>query len=70
MVLAIAGHLPAHHSAVVFVAAGLGLRPGEAFDLEISAVDFLRRSVTVQRQLARGSPSRPCSAGSVTPRLR
>jgi integrase len=54
VVLAIADHLPAHHRAVVYVSAGLGLRPGEVFGLKASDVDFLRRSVTVQHQLDEG----------------
>ncbi len=51
VVCSIAEHLPANMSAVVYVAAGLGLRPGEVFGLQVADVDFLRRSVTVQRQL-------------------
>ena len=48
---AITEHLPARWGAVVYVAAGLGLRPGEVFGLRVSDVDFLRRSVRVERQL-------------------
>lgn len=43
--------LPADRRAVVFVGAGLGLRPGEMFALDLEDVDFLRRTVTVRRQL-------------------
>ena len=50
-VRAIGEHLPARTRAVVYVAAGLGLRPGEVFGLKVSDVDFLRRSVRVERQL-------------------
>jgi len=50
-VAALAGALPARYAAVPYVAAGLGLRPGEVFGLEVGDVDFLRRSVTVARQL-------------------
>lgn len=48
---AIATHLPSRFAAVPLVAAGLGLRPGEVFGLEVADVDFLRRVVTVTRQL-------------------
>ncbi len=43
--------LPERYRAVVLVAAGLGLRPGEVFGLEVADVDFLRRRVRVARQL-------------------
>ena len=43
--------LARRYSAVPDVAAGLGLRPGEVFGLEVADVDFLRRTVTVVRQL-------------------
>jgi len=48
---AIGAELPARWRAVVYVAAGLGLRPGEVFGLKVSDVDFLRREVVVDRQL-------------------
>jgi len=47
----ISRQLPARWQAVVYVAAGLGLRPGEVFGLEVRDVDFLRRTVRVERQL-------------------
>ena len=50
-VRAVAAALPVHYRAAVYVAAGLGLRPGEVFGLEVADVDFLRRSVRVTRQL-------------------
>jgi integrase len=50
-VAALAAALPPRYAAVPYVAAGLGLRPGEVFGLQVSDVDFLRRSVTVARQL-------------------
>ncbi|MGI8614894.1 MAG: tyrosine-type recombinase/integrase [Nocardioidaceae bacterium] len=50
-VWAIGEQLPGHWRAVVYVAAGLGLRPGEVFGLQVGDVDFLRRSVRVDRQL-------------------
>lgn len=48
---ALARALPGHFRAVVYVGAGLGLRPGEIFGLRTSDVNFLRREVTVERQL-------------------
>lgn len=50
-VRAIGARLPDHWSATVYVAAGLGLRPGEVFGLQVGDVDFLRRTVRVERQL-------------------
>lgn len=49
--LALAAALPKDRRAVVFVGAGLGLRPGEIFGLQLEDVDFLRRTVTVVRQV-------------------
>ena len=43
--------LPGRYAAVVYVAAGLGLRPGEVFGLRVADVDFLRRVVSVRWQL-------------------
>ena len=48
---AIADELPARWRSVVYVAAGLGLRPGEVFGLRVEDVDFLRRTVKVDQQL-------------------
>lgn len=39
------------YAALVVVAAGTGLRQGEAFGLTVDRVDFLRRTLTVDRQL-------------------
>lgn len=50
-VAALAAALPEHLAAVPYVAAGLGLRPGEVFGLAWSDVDFLGRRVSVARQL-------------------
>lgn len=50
------------YRALIAVGAGLGLRQGEAFGLSVDRVDFLRRRVTVDRQLvrlARGSALAP-----------
>ena len=39
------------YSAAVVLAAGTGLRQGEVFGLTVDRIDFLRRSLTVDRQL-------------------
>ena len=43
--------VPERYRALVVLAAGTGLRQGEAFGLTTGAVDFLRRSLRVERQL-------------------
>ncbi len=43
--------LPARYKALAVVAAGTGLRQGEAFGLTVDRVDFFRRTLTVDRQL-------------------
>lgn len=43
--------MPGHLRALVILAAGTGLRQGEAFGLTLGRVDFLRRRLTVDRQL-------------------
>lgn len=48
---AIQAALPERLQAVPLTGAGLGLRPGEVYGLKVSDIDFLRRSVTVSRQL-------------------
>lgn len=48
---ALADALPEHYSALAYAAAGLGLRQGEAWGLEVDHVDFLRRTVHVRQQL-------------------
>ncbi len=50
-VQALADAVPARYRALVILAAGTGLRQGEAFGLTLDRVDFLRRTVTVDRQL-------------------
>lgn len=52
-VVAIADAVPAHYRALVLTGAGTGLRPGELFGLTVPAVDFLRRVLSVERQLVR-----------------
>ena len=43
--------MPARYRALVMLAAGTGLRQGEAFAVEVEAIDFLRRMLRVDRQL-------------------
>jgi integrase len=43
--------IPDRYKALVVVAAGSGLRQGEAFGLTVDRVDFLRRTIIVDRQL-------------------
>lgn len=50
-VTALSGALPANVGVVPYLAAGLGLRAGEIFGLQVGDIDFLRRSVTLTRQL-------------------
>ncbi len=50
--LSIADGVPSHLRALVFLAAGIGMRQGELFGLTHDHVmDFLRRTITVDRQL-------------------
>jgi integrase len=44
-------HLPERYRALVTFAAGTGLRQGECFGLTVDRIDFLRRTVTVDRQI-------------------
>jgi integrase len=50
-VTALADAMPERYSALVVLGAGTGLRQGEAFGLTVDRVDFLRRTLTVDRQL-------------------
>jgi integrase len=50
-VQAIENAVPARYRAAVVLAAGAGLRQGEVFGLAVDRVDFLRRTVRVDRQL-------------------
>ena len=50
-VRALAEAVPDRYSALVVLAAGTGLRQGEAFGLSLDRVDFLRRTLTVDRQI-------------------
>jgi integrase len=51
VVRALEDALPGRYRALVTLAAGTGLRQGECFGLTVDRVDFLRRVVTVNRQL-------------------
>jgi integrase len=48
---ALADAVPARYRALVLASAGLGLRQGEACGLTVDRVDFLRRTVKIDRQL-------------------
>lgn len=43
--------LPERYRALVVLGAGTGVRQGEAFGLTVDRVDFLRRTITVDRQM-------------------
>ncbi|HUZ20624.1 MAG TPA: tyrosine-type recombinase/integrase [Acidimicrobiales bacterium] len=51
IVEALIAAVPDRYRALVVLAAGTGLRQGEAFGLTTDRVDFLRRTLTVDRQL-------------------
>ncbi|MEU6207139.1 tyrosine-type recombinase/integrase [Micromonospora musae] len=51
--------LPARYRALVPVGAGAGLRQGEAFGLQVADVDYLRRTLSVDRQV------QPAAGGTV-----
>jgi integrase len=48
---AVLAAMPDRYRAIVTLAAGTGVRQGECFGLTVDRVDFLRRSITVDRQL-------------------
>lgn len=54
----LAAAVPNRYKALIVFAAGMGMRQGECFGLTVDRVDFLRRTVRVDRQLvsARGGP--------------
>lgn len=66
-VLALADAMPARNKAMVIAQAGLGLRIGELLALRVEDVDFLRRTVRVEWQIA---PSTQTRAVPKTPRSR
>jgi len=66
-VRALADAIPARNRAMVLTQAGLGLRIGELLALRITDVDFLRRTVRVERQITSGTRVR---SDPKTPRSR
>lgn len=54
-VLALREAMPSHLQAFVTVGAGTGMRRGELFGLTVDRVDFLRKEIRVDRQLAPGT---------------
>jgi len=57
-VTALAKSVPARYSALIVLAAGTGMRQGECWGLTVDRIDFLRRSLIVDRQLVT-LPGRP-----------
>ncbi len=66
-VQALADAMPTRNSAMVITQAGLGLRVGELLALRVEDVDFLRRNVRIEWQIA---PSSQVRAVPKTPRSR
>lgn len=58
-VTALAAAVPDRYRALIVFAAGMGMRQGECFGLTVDRVDFLRRSVRVDRQLIRARGGMP-----------
>jgi len=56
---AVVAALPSRYSAVAVVAAGCGLRQGEAFGLRSSDVDFLRHTLHVRQQVKLLADNKP-----------
>lgn len=63
----LAAAVPAQYRALVVLAAGTGLRQGEAFGLTEDRVNFLRRTVDVDRQLVGSDQGRPVFGPPKTP---
>ena len=51
VVLALADAVPDRYRALVILSAGSGMRQGECFGLTVDRIDFLRRTLLVDRQL-------------------
>ena len=66
-VQALAAVVPDRYRALVVLAAGSGLRQGECFGLSVDRVDFLRRTLTVDRQLVLVAGREPFLAPPKTP---
>ncbi|WP_109507215.1 tyrosine-type recombinase/integrase [Nocardioides speluncae] len=58
-VVAVRDAMPGHFRALVTVGAGTGMRRSELLGLTVDRVDFLRKTVRVDRQLAKGSGDVP-----------
>ena len=67
MVEALIAAMPERYQALVVLAAGTGLRQGEAFGLEVGGVDFLRRTLEVRQQLVTMPGKPPYLAPPKTP---
>lgn len=59
--------MPERYRALIMLAAGTGLRQGEAFAVEVEAVDWLRRTLRVDRQLVLLPGDEPYIAPPKTP---
>jgi integrase len=59
--------MPERYGALVVLAAGTGLRQGEAFGVEVEAVDWLRRTLEVRQQLVLMPGREPYIAPLKTP---
>jgi integrase len=56
---ALAAAMPARYRSLIVFAAGTGLRQGECFGLAVDRIDFLRKQVRVDRQIAHTSAGIP-----------
>ena len=61
----LAEEVPRRYRALVLVSAALGLRQGEACALTVDRVDFLRRRVTINRQVVTPTVGSDCTFGPV-----
>jgi integrase len=66
-VLALAAAMPERARTAVLFAAGSGLRMGEVLGLTVDRVDWLRRTVTVDRQMVTPASGEPHLAPPKTP---
>jgi hypothetical protein len=61
--------IPVRYRSLAILGAGSGMRQGECFRLTVDGVDFLRRAIRVDRQLAASAPTGP-AVGEPKPKLR
>jgi Phage integrase family len=59
--------MPERHRALIVLAAGTGLRQGEAFGVDLAAINFLRRSLEIRQQLVTMPGKPPYLAPPKTP---